>query len=153
MKMPSKAILNLISGVFITLLTAVLFFYYTTWRMKNTIGTGEFKQQYISVVEQLNEAMDSAQKKVEPIDKTTPLLAYSQTSTSGNASSNNGSLGIVLQGIFWSEHTPLAMLNDRIYQVGEQIGGLTLKEIKPNLIRLEDGTGNTREMKVMEASR
>jgi hypothetical protein len=56
----------------------------------------------------------------------------------------------ILQGISWQADIPVALINGKVYQTGDQIGDCTLEEIKINTIRLRDADGKVTEMKLME---
>ena len=50
-----------------------------------------------------------------------------------------GGRAVLLGGIAWSEHAPLAYLNGRLVGVGEHVEGLRVKRIGRDLVVLEDG--------------
>ncbi len=48
------------------------------------------------------------------------------------------SLNVVLNAIIWDDKRPLAMINNKIYSEGKDIGGIILEKINPNSVVLND---------------
>jgi hypothetical protein len=153
MRMPSRTVLILLASVIILLLATVSFLYYANWRMQRDVETGEFEQQYAEVIDQLNSSMGEIQSKLSRTGHDVAVLNLTKRSQNATRTGGNTTSGIILQGIFWQKEAPLSMINDRIYEVGEQIGGWTLKEITPDSILLEGGNGKTQTIRLMEDAR
>jgi len=47
-----------------------------------------------------------------------------------------------LEGIIWDEETPMAMINDSVVKVGDNVNGNTVIEIKQDCVILNDGRKN-----------
>lgn len=48
------------------------------------------------------------------------------------------SLNVVLNAIIWDDKRPLAMINNKVYSEGKDIGGIILEKINPNGVVLND---------------
>ena len=58
----------------------------------------------------------------------------------GASTSTGGKL--ILDGIAWDKKSPRAVINDRIVEVGDEIGGMSVVEIKKDRVILNDGKTN-----------
>ncbi len=153
MRIPSRTAVIIESGLGVLLLIAVLILQVVNWR---TTNPHEFEKQHLSTIESLNTSIDAVRRKFDSTGENIQALSISEHSealqkTLGNEPETFGR--IYLQGISWSDQKPLALANGRIYQIGEKIAGLTLKEITPETIRLEDASGNSKEIQLMEEFR
>jgi len=61
--------------------------------------------------------------------------------------SESVSKALTLAGIIWDKDKPAALINDRIVNVGDRIGGNTVVSIKNDRVLLNDGT-NDFELKI-----
>lgn len=66
-------------------------------------------------------------------------LAWTRDPFTRGASMSHTS-GLTLSGILWDPAQPIAMINDHMVRVGEQLEGYTILEIRQDRVSVTDGT-------------
>ena len=149
-RMPSRAVCIIASGIAALLLAAALIFQYINRNMQKDVETGAFEKQFTLAINSLNQAVTSVQRqiagntpgadqqvKTEPVQKPVINTVVDERE-------------IVLQGISWTADVPIALVDGRIYQVGDVIGKFTLVRITTDTVFLEDKNGESKQIQLME---
>jgi hypothetical protein len=151
MRMPPKPVVVVAGGLLAALLGTALVFYHINRQLEEDVASGKFREQYAKVINDLYEAIETAELKQNsdspsPIRLQTPNRSRNTGIRSGTRLSGN----LILQGIFWDQNLPLTMINDQICQEGDQIGAYTLQKIHPDRIVLTNLSGETKEIQLRE---
>jgi hypothetical protein len=150
-RIPSRATCIIAGGAAGLLIVAVLIFQKMNRSMQQDVETGAFEKQYASAIQSLDDAIHSAQHKIEgnaagsvQPDQLKPIQKKPVIATVTN------DLEIKLQGISWNSEVPVAMVNGKIYRVGEVIGEFTLVRITADTLFLENGQGESKKIQLAE---
>jgi len=138
----------------VLLAVAVLAWRYANSRRQQRIEAGLFTRQYETVIRNLREGVQMVDRRMtqngqyDPTLFTAPAVMPEESSASGTA--ENGDVPIVLQGISWNNDMPLAMINNRLYKSGDQIGASTIVRIMPYGLILRSAVGVESEIRLVK---
>ncbi|GEM_PF-2329749 len=153
MKIHARTLLILV-GCLALLLLAVR---YVNYRRQQRVETGQFASYYDSSIQSLRAETVALSRKLAqngaydpalimaPVEPVVPVVPQADA---GKADEN-----ITLQGILWSTHMPLAMINDKLYKTGDRVAGGTIEKILPVSIILRNVEGVAKEIKFVKEKR
>lgn len=151
MKMPSKAICIIAGGTIALLLIAVLIFRHINGNIKQDVETGAFKNKYEFAIESIDQTTQSVRNKMKANIETAPAsfqTAMRQPKPAEPIVTSDAP--IRLQGILWTENTPLALINGDMLQIGEETHGFKLIQITTDTVILEKDSGEEITLRLME---
>jgi hypothetical protein len=150
MKIHSKTVI--VTAVLLA--AAVLVWRYNNSRRQQRIEAGLFTGQYETVIRKLRDGIRMVDRRMtqngqyDPTLFTAPAVVHEETFASGTA--EKGEASIVLQGISWNSDMPLAMINNRLYKTGDQIGTSTIVRIMPYGLILRSAVGTESEIRLVK---
>jgi hypothetical protein len=151
MKLPSKADWWLIVIAIFLLLAGGFLWNISLRRTRYARGNEQFVLQYREKMTALQTETDAVEKRFAHNRAELPeITSRPEPETEAVAVRRPVPVSIRLQGISWQKDRPIAMINEKVYQAGAQIGDCTLEEIKIDAVRLRDSTGTVIEIKLME---
>jgi hypothetical protein len=154
MKPPSRTALLLSSILAGLLLAGVMSWQTGIRRRQYTERNGEFEQKYRRPVDALRLAQDAVNDRfrnngnnLTEIKNSAPVAAK-KTVVQQDATSL---AAVILQGISWGLEKPVAMVNSKVYQKGDCIGGFTVEEIRARSILLSSPDGTETEITLIKS--